>query len=85
MTSKESDAGSDGNNRPLNENLEFVPAFRSGCCAERGPKQYMEDEHICIDNLVDYLDDNRNCPFPGAFYGVSVGILHGWFSLGDAI
>nr|GLL31553.1 probable protein phosphatase 2C 27 isoform X2 [Ipomoea trifida] len=30
----------------------FLPVFRSGSCAEMGPKQYMEDEHIRIDNLA---------------------------------
>jgi protein phosphatase 2C family protein 2/3 len=32
----------------------------------------MEDEHVCIDNLVDHLDATANCPSPGAFYGVSI-------------
>ncbi|KAL9145429.1 hypothetical protein ABFS82_13G041800 [Erythranthe guttata] len=30
----------------------YLPVFRSGSCAEKGPKPYMEDEHICIDNLT---------------------------------
>lgn len=49
---------------------EFSPVFRSGSCAEIGPKQNMEDEHICIDDLVDHLGSPPNLPSPGAFYGV---------------
>ncbi|KAL5540087.1 hypothetical protein UlMin_043158 [Ulmus minor] len=30
----------------------------------------MEDEHTCIDNLVDHLGTPGNFPFLGAFYGV---------------
>ncbi|XP_071733976.1 probable protein phosphatase 2C 27 [Rutidosis leptorrhynchoides] len=52
---------------------EFVPVIRSGSCAEKGPKQYMEDEHICIDNLHKYLDATEGFPTPGAFYGVFDG------------
>lgn len=55
------------------ENSEFLPVIRSGSCAEKGPKQYMEDEHICIDNLLDYLDQTEGFPSPGAFYGVFDG------------
>ncbi|CAK7346002.1 unnamed protein product [Dovyalis caffra] len=66
-------------NSPADEKSEFLPLFRSGSCAEGGPKQYMEDEHVCIDNLVDHLDATEtaaamaNCPSPGAFYGVFDG------------
>ncbi|THU65679.1 hypothetical protein C4D60_Mb05t06180 [Musa balbisiana] len=51
----------------------FLPVFRSGSCSEIGPKPYMEDEHICIDNLVKHLGASVNCPSPGAFYGVFDG------------
>ncbi|CAL9757922.1 unnamed protein product [Musa acuminata subsp. burmannicoides] len=51
----------------------FWPVFRSGCCSEIGPKPRMEDEHICIDNLVEYLRASTNFPSPGAFYGVFDG------------
>ncbi|KAJ9673282.1 hypothetical protein PVL29_023088 [Vitis rotundifolia] len=51
----------------------FLPVFRSGSCAERGPKQYMEDEHICIDNLIEHLGATADFPSPGAFYGVFDG------------
>jgi len=51
----------------------FVPTFRSGSCAEIGPKQNMEDEHICIDNLVEHLSPDCEFPSPSAFYGVFDG------------
>ncbi|XP_077246916.1 putative protein phosphatase 2C 27 [Tasmannia lanceolata] len=51
----------------------FLPVFRSGSCSERGPKQYMEDEHICIDNLLEHLGESMDFPSPGAFYGVYDG------------
>lgn len=44
--------------------------IRSGSCAEKGPKEYMEDEHICIDNLLEHLDRTEGFPSLGAFYGV---------------
>ncbi|CAA7025177.1 unnamed protein product [Microthlaspi erraticum] len=56
-----------------NENPEFVPVYRSGSCAERGPKQFMEDEHICIDDLVEHLGAALEFSSPGAFYGVFDG------------
>lgn len=30
----------------------------------------MEDEHICIDNLLEHLGATAHFPSPGAFYGV---------------
>lgn len=35
-----------------------------------GPKPYMEDEHVCIDNLIEYLGASVKFSSPGAFYGV---------------
>lgn len=67
---KESDVGIFGSKSP-DEKSEFVPVFRSGSCAERGPKQYMEDEHICIDNLAGHCGTMAGWPTSGAFYGVS--------------
>lgn len=32
----------------------------------------MEDEHICIDNLIEHLGTTIVFPAPGAFYGVSL-------------
>nr|POF10862.1 putative protein phosphatase 2c 27 [Quercus suber] len=58
---------------PSDEKSDFLPVFRSGSCAERGPKQYMEDEHICLDNLIEHLGATAGFPSPGAFYGVFDG------------
>ncbi|XVF16043.1 hypothetical protein REPUB_Repub09cG0207600 [Reevesia pubescens] len=58
---------------PSSENSGFLPVFRSGSCSEKGPKQYMEDEFICVDNLLHYLSSSANFPSPGAFYGVFDG------------
>ncbi|KAK4493376.1 hypothetical protein RD792_017726, partial [Penstemon davidsonii] len=51
----------------------FQPKFRSGSCSEIGPKQYMEDEYICVDNLSEHLSIPNSFPSPGAFYGVFDG------------
>ncbi|KAK9220586.1 hypothetical protein WN943_009238 [Citrus x changshan-huyou] len=61
------------NKTSSDEKSEFLPVLRSGSCAEIGPKQYMEDEHICIDNLTDHLGTTADFPVPGAFYGVFDG------------
>ncbi|XP_047324031.1 probable protein phosphatase 2C 27 [Impatiens glandulifera] len=55
------------------ENLHFTPVFLSGSCAEKGSKLFMEDEHICIDNLHQHLGTSIDYPSPGAFYGVFDG------------
>ncbi|XP_031270126.1 probable protein phosphatase 2C 27 isoform X1 [Pistacia vera] len=61
-------------NKPSSdEKSDFLPVFRSGSCAERGPKQYMEDEHVCMDNLIEHLGATTDFPSPGAFYGVFDG------------
>ncbi|KAI4331352.1 hypothetical protein MLD38_029545 [Melastoma candidum] len=52
---------------------EFLPVFRSGSCSEKGPKQYMEDEHICVDNLNEHMGWSMDVPSPSAFYGVFDG------------
>ena len=62
--------GAVGLKLPSSENSGFLPVFRSGTCSEKGPKQYMEDEFICVDNLLQYLGSAANFPSPGAFYGV---------------
>jgi protein phosphatase PTC2/3 len=49
----------------------YMPIFRSGSWSEMGTKSYMEDEHVCIDNLVEHLNASPSFPAPGAFYGVS--------------
>ncbi|CAN6688305.1 unnamed protein product [Malus baccata var. baccata] len=58
---------------PSNSNSAFVPVFRSGSCSEIGSKPFMEDEHICIDNILDHLGATENFTSPGAFYGVFDG------------
>lgn len=58
--------------KSLDEKSEFLPIYRSGSCAEQGAKQFMEDEHVCIDDLVDHLGAAVECSSLGAFYGVSV-------------
>lgn len=59
---------------PSDGNSNFLPVFRSGSCADKGAKQYMEDEHMCIDDLVVELgagaDASASFVFSGAFYGV---------------
>lgn len=61
---------------PSDGESDFVPVFRSGSCSEIGSKPYMEDEHICIDDLSEHLGRSsslKNFPSPGAFYGVFDG------------
>ncbi|KAG6400185.1 hypothetical protein SASPL_137010 [Salvia splendens] len=48
----------------------FLPVLRSGSCAEKGTKPSMEDLHICIDDLPQYLGEVADIPSPGAFYGI---------------
>ncbi|XP_073002382.1 probable protein phosphatase 2C 27 isoform X2 [Typha latifolia] len=60
-------------NSPTEELSSFLPVFRSGSCSEIGPKTFMEDEHVCIDNLVEHLGASAGFPSPGAFYGVFDG------------
>ncbi|PAN51777.1 hypothetical protein PAHAL_9G619900 [Panicum hallii] len=59
---------------PTDVRAGFLPVFRSGSCAETGPKSYMEDEHVCVDNLIEHLGGRAaGIPAPGAFYGVFDG------------
>ncbi|CAA2972425.1 probable phosphatase 2C 47 [Olea europaea subsp. europaea] len=51
----------------------FLPTLRSGSCSEKGPKPYMEDEYVCVDNLYEHLGAADSFPSPGAFYGVFDG------------
>ncbi|KAK4348934.1 hypothetical protein RND71_031689 [Anisodus tanguticus] len=59
--------------QPSKGQSNFEPVFRSGSCAEKGPKQYMEDEHICIDDLLIHVDEIAGSTSPAAFYGVFDG------------
>lgn len=53
--------------------LQFVPSIRSGSFADIGPRRYMEDEHIRIDDLSSHLGPCFKFPKPSAFYGVFDG------------
>lgn len=55
------------------EVLPFVPTIRSGSFADIGPRRYMEDEHICIDDLSSHMGSLFTFPSPSAFYGVFDG------------
>lgn len=53
---------------------EFVPKISSGSYADKGSREYMEDEHICIDDLSSHLASSFfRFPVPVAFYGVFDG------------
>ncbi|KAH6782802.1 Protein phosphatase 2C family protein [Perilla frutescens var. frutescens] len=67
------DLGGTGIRSPSDVKSSFLPVFRSGSCAEKGPKPSMEDVHVCIDNLPQYLGEVADFPSPGAFYGVFDG------------
>ncbi|GLJ41985.1 hypothetical protein SUGI_0869220 [Cryptomeria japonica] len=49
-----------------------MPVLRSGSCANIGQRKYMEDEHICVDNLSAY-NLRRPAPAAAAFYGIFDG------------
>ncbi|GAB4841815.1 hypothetical protein Ancab_022550 [Ancistrocladus abbreviatus] len=53
--------------------LRFVPSIRSGSFSDIGPRRFMEDEHIRIDDLSLHLGSFLRCPKPSAFYGVFDG------------
>lgn len=69
----ESEIGIIGLKSPSTEKSGFLPLFRSGSWSEIGPKKYMEDEYICVDNLHKHLGSAANFSSPGAFYGVFDG------------
>lgn len=56
--------------------LEFIPSIRSGSFADTGPRRFMEDEHIKIDDLSAHFGSLMRFPKPSAFYGVSFTYLH---------
>lgn len=47
-----------------------MPSIRSGSFADIGPRRYMEDEHVRIDDLSVQLGSVFKFPKPSAFYGV---------------
>ncbi|KAF5199566.1 phosphatase 2C, partial [Thalictrum thalictroides] len=53
--------------------LQYVPTIRSGSYADIGPRRFMEDEHIRIDDLSSHLGLLCQCPTPSAFFGVFDG------------
>jgi protein phosphatase PTC2/3 len=59
---------------------QFVPNIRSGSFADIGPRRYMEDEHIRIDDLSAHLGSLLVCPLPSAFYGVKAISSVNYFS-----
>lgn len=69
----ESDIGIINLKSPSSEKSGYLPVLRSGSWSEIGPKQYMEDEYICIDNFHKHFGAAPNIPSPGAFYGVFDG------------
>ncbi|KAF5189595.1 phosphatase 2c protein [Thalictrum thalictroides] len=69
----DSDTEYRGLKSPSDGKPSFLPIFRSGSWSEKGPKSYMEDEHICVDNLHQHLGATASFPSPGAFYGVFDG------------
>ncbi|KAK8958136.1 putative protein phosphatase 2C 27 [Platanthera guangdongensis] len=71
--SQDSDLGFPSLSSSLDDQTGFLPVFRSGSCLEIGLKQYMEDEHICIDYIVDHLGTDADLSAPGAFYRVFDG------------
>ncbi|KAI4327854.1 hypothetical protein L6164_020266 [Bauhinia variegata] len=73
LAEADSDIGIIGLKSAPEQKSEFQPVFRSGSCSEKGPKQYMEDEYICVDDLSENLGPGANIPSPGAFYGVFDG------------
>ncbi|XP_004290070.1 PREDICTED: probable protein phosphatase 2C 27 [Fragaria vesca subsp. vesca] len=73
VTEMEFDSGVVSSKSSSDSNSPFVPVFRSGSCSEIGPKQFMEDEHICIDNILEHLGSTTDFPSSGAFYGVFDG------------
>ncbi|KAM0902890.1 hypothetical protein ACQ4PT_019018 [Festuca glaucescens] len=66
-------ASVDGATSVSAETLHFVPNIRSGSFADIGPRMYMEDEHIRVDDLSAHLGSLLVCPLPSAFYGVFDG------------
>ncbi|KAK8958665.1 putative protein phosphatase 2C 27 [Platanthera guangdongensis] len=64
---QDSDLGIPSLSTSLDDQSGFFPIFRSGSCSEIRPKLYMEDEHICINDIVDHLGTDADLPAPSAF------------------
>lgn len=65
--------------------LQFVPSIRSGSFADIGPRRYMEDEHIRIDDLSSHLGSLYKFPKPSAFYGVITVLANFSTALNDVV
>ncbi|KAI5674866.1 hypothetical protein M9H77_05816 [Catharanthus roseus] len=53
--------------------FQFSPSIRSGSFSDIGPRRYMEDEHIRIDDLAAHFGSLLQFPKPSAFYAVFDG------------
>ncbi|XP_057517788.1 probable protein phosphatase 2C 2 [Amaranthus tricolor] len=53
--------------------LQYVPTIRAGSFVDIGPRRFMEDQHVMIDDLSKHLGSMIKCPKPSAFYGVFDG------------
>lgn len=53
--------------------IQFAPSIRSGSYTDIGPRRFMEDEHIRVDDLSAHLGSPFKCPLPSAFYAVFDG------------
>ena len=51
--------------------INFVPTLRSGEWSDIGGRPYMEDTHICIEDLAKKFDYDVVCDETISFYGVS--------------
>jgi protein phosphatase 2C family protein 2/3 len=58
---------------PAGTKSSSLPSIRSGSFADIGPRRYMEDEHIRIDDLYVHFGSLLQFPKPSAFYGVFDG------------
>lgn len=53
--------------------LQYIPSLRSGSFADIGPRRFMEDEHLRIDDLSTHLGAVFTFPKPNALYAVFDG------------
>ena len=48
---------------------------RSGAWSDQGPRQFMEDEHVLVDDLVSHLGSILTWKGSGSYYGVKLKML----------
>lgn len=58
----------------MDETLQHFPTIRSGSFATVGGRPYMEDAHLCIDDLSKHMAAAATVPLPIALYGVKPNI-----------